>query len=343
MVTPGRPGAMAGRHESRQFSRQSSRQSDRQFSPECPRMIGTGLRAALALLTLMLAAACSAPSPARIPVEDRGTTSRSAPLGPLATEAAAVDSSEARQLPGSENAGKPGYYTVKPGDTMIRIGLDNGQNWRDIVRWNNLENPNLIEVGQVLRVVAPGTDASAVVTRPVVPGGSTAGAPLGAASGAASRPAAAPLAAASAPAPALTPASPPVAASPAPAPTGDENVGWIWPAEGALLAGFDEAKNKGLDIAGKIGDAVVASADGRVVYAGAGLRGYGNLVILKHNNTFLTAYAHNRSLLVKEDQTVKKGQKIAEMGNSDADSVKLHFEIRRQGKPVDPARYLPPR
>ena len=110
-----------------------------------------------------------------------------------------------------------------------------------------------------------------------------------------------------------------------------------------MLAGFDEAKNKGVDIGGKAGDAVVASADGRVVYAGAGLRGYGTLIILKHNNTFLTAYAHNQTLVVKEDQTVKKGQKIAEMGNSDADRVKLHFEVRRQGKPVDPSRYLPAR
>ena len=110
-----------------------------------------------------------------------------------------------------------------------------------------------------------------------------------------------------------------------------------------LIAGFDEAKNKGLDIGGKSGDAVLAAADGRVVYAGAGLRGYGNLIILKHNNTYLTAYAHNQTLLVKEDQSVQKGQKIAEMGNSDADRVKLHFEIRRQGKPVDPARYLPSR
>jgi lipoprotein NlpD len=120
-------------------------------------------------------------------------------------------------------------------------------------------------------------------------------------------------------------------------------VGWIWPAHGNLIAGFDEAKNKGLDIAGKAGEPVFASADGRVVYAGAGLRGYGNLIILKHNNTYLTAYAHNQTLLVKEDQSVQKGQKIAEMGNSDADRVKLHFEIRRQGKPVDPARYLPAR
>ena len=109
------------------------------------------------------------------------------------------------------------------------------------------------------------------------------------------------------------------------------------------MAGFDDAKNKGIDIAGRAGDAVIASADGRVVYAGAGLRGYGNLIILKHNNTFLTAYAHNQTLLVKEDQTVKKGQKIAEMGNSDSEKVKLHFEIRRQGKPVDPAKYLPPK
>ena len=132
------------------------------------------------------------------------------------------------------------------------------------------------------------------------------------------------------------------AAAPAasPAAAGDEEVAFIWPASGALLAGFDEVRNKGYDIAGKAGDPVLAAADGRVVYAGAGLRGYGNLIILKHNNTFLTAYAHNQALLVKEDQTVRRGQKIAEMGNTDADRVKLHFEIRRQGKPVDPARYL---
>jgi lipoprotein NlpD len=124
---------------------------------------------------------------------------------------------------------------------------------------------------------------------------------------------------------------------------GDEDVAWIWPVQGTLIAGFDEAKNKGLDISGNAGDPVMASADGRVVYAGAGLRGYGNLVILKHNNTFLTAYAHNQKLFVKEDQSVRKGQKIAEMGSSDAERVKLHFEIRRQGKPVDPAKYLPAR
>jgi len=123
--------------------------------------------------------------------------------------------------------------------------------------------------------------------------------------------------------------------------TAEEAVSFQWPTRGSVLAGFDEVKNKGVDIAGKAGDPVLAAADGKVVYAGSGLRGYGNLVIIKHNNTYLTAYAHNQSLLVKEDQAIKRGQKIAEMGNSDADQVKLHFEIRRQGKPVDPAKYLP--
>ena len=110
-----------------------------------------------------------------------------------------------------------------------------------------------------------------------------------------------------------------------------------------MLTSFDETRNKGLDLGGNAGDPVLAAADGRVVYVGAGLRGYGNLIILKHNATYLTAYAHNQTLLVKEDQSVHRGQKIAEMGNSDADRVKLHFELRRQGKPVDPQRYLPGR
>ena len=280
---------------------------------------------------MLLNAGCATRSGKQAPVEDRGVgMSKSAPIG--------IDIGNIKQLPGAENAGKPGYYTVKPGDTMIRIGLESGQNWRDVARWNNIENPNIVEVGQVLRVVPPVVDNSIVVTRPVLSGSGIVSTPVAPASGAAaSRPASAPASPASAAA-----GVPPVVASSSPA-TGDENVGLIWPAQGSLLAGFDEAKNKGLDIAGKAGDAVVASAEGRVVYAGAGLRGYGNLIILKHNNTFLTAYAHNQKLLVKEDQTVVKGQKIAEMGNSDADRVKLHFEVRRQGKPVDPAKYLPVR
>ena len=123
----------------------------------------------------------------------------------------------------------------------------------------------------------------------------------------------------------------------------DDEVAWAWPTAAAVTTSFDDVRSKGLVFAGKAGDAVLAAADGRVVYAGSGLRGYGNLVIVKHNNTYLTAYAHNQTLLVKEDQVVRRGQKIAEMGSSDADRVQLHFELRRLGKPIDPARLLPPR
>ena len=107
------------------------------------------------------------------------------------------------------------------------------------------------------------------------------------------------------------------------------------------MATFDEQRNKGLAIGGKAGDSVLAAADGRVMYAGSGLRGYGNMVIIKHNDTYLSAYAHNQALLVKEDQVVRRGQAIAEMGSSDTDQVKLHFEIRRGGKPLDPEKILP--
>ncbi|MDI1275122.1 peptidoglycan DD-metalloendopeptidase family protein [Polaromonas sp.] len=283
-----------------------------------------GQRAGRLLTTCFLAAAvlllsaCGTRSLGRAPVEDRGAGMGRAPVG-------AVDTAGVKPLPGAENAGKPGYYTVKPGDTLIRIGLDTGQNWRDIGRWSNLENPNLIEVGQVLRV-APPVETSVAVSRPVTSGSVT---PLP------------PTPAGSAPAPVTASASAAKPAASASTPGAEDDLAWIWPAQGQVLAGFDEAKNKGVDIAGKTGDPVIASADGRVVYAGAGLRGYGNLIILKHNNTFLTAYAHNHTLLVKEDQSVRKGQKIAEMGASDTDRVKLHFEIRKQGKPVDPARFLP--
>lgn len=240
-------------------------------------------------------------------------------LAPVDDHSVGGARSSARVLPGAENAGKPGYYTVKPGDTLIRIGMDNGQSGRDIARWNKLENPNLIETGQVLRVVPPAPEAATAQVAP--------------------KTASSPATSASAPA-AIAPVATPPAASPATPAVVEEAINFQWPARGNLISGFDESKNKGLDIGGKMGDPVLAAADGRVVYAGAGLRGYGNLIILKHNNTYLTAYAHNQTLLVKEDQVIKRGQKIAEMGNSDADQVKLHFEIRRQGKPVDPAKYL---
>ncbi len=270
------------------------------------------------------------------PVEDRSVTTAPS-TRPIQAADVAVEPQKILP-PGAENAGKPGFFTVRPGDTLIRIALEVGQNWRDLVRWNSLENPNRIEVGQVLRIVPPvaGSAPVAPTTATVAPGAVVT---PGVTTAAVNEPAvtAKPLPSSTPLAPASTPAKP------MPAPAGEDEVAFIWPAAGTVVASFDEQKNKGVGIGGKVGDPVVAAADGRVVYAGSGLRGYGNLIILKHNNTYLTAYAHNQSLLVKEDQDVKQGQRIAEMGSSDADRVKLHFEVRRQGKPVDPARFLPTR
>lgn len=147
------------------------------------------------------------------------------------------------------------------------------------------------------------------------------------------------------PAGTTTVVTPPVPLSSTPTPADvksekSENLVWAWPAKGKLIAPYTEA-SKGIDIAGTAGAAVLAAADGKVMYSGTGIRGYGKLVILKHNNTYLSAYAHNNNILVKEGQDVKKGQKIAEMGSTDTDQVKLHFEIRKEGKPVDPVRILP--
>jgi lipoprotein NlpD len=285
------------------------------------------MRLLTGMALVVLLAACA--SPARhAPVEERPTATR-----PTTPPVAQPPADTAKPPPGIENAGKPGYYQVKPGDTLIRIGLETGQNWRDIAKWNNIDNPNLIEVGQVLRVATPGADPGVATTKPVQTAKVEA------------KPLPAPGAASAASAPVAS-SSAPIAAIVAPLPSvreSEDELAWQWPANGPVTGGFDEARNKGLSIAGKAGDPVYAAADGRVVYAGSGLRGYGNLVIIKHNNTYLTAYAHNQTLLVKEEQFVKKGQKIAEMGSSDSDHVQLHFEIRKQGKPVDPAKLLPPR
>ncbi len=230
----------------------------------------------------------------------------------------------------------PGYYRVKPGDTLYRIALENGQNYRDIATWNNLTNPNQIEVDQLLRVVPPGANMAAstpgVVTAPV-PGGDVASVPPGPS-------AAVPPIVGSGAGTAAATVPPQPGAGDMAAPAG--TIALAWPVHGPVLAGFDDAKNKGIDIGGAAGDPVKAAGDGRVVYAGNGLRGYGNLIIIKHDATYLTAYAHNRALMVKEGDAVTKGQKIAEMGNTDSDRVMLHFEVRRQGKPVDPLQYLPP-
>ncbi len=319
----------------------------------------------LAAALVALLAGCATQNH-RAPVEDRAR----GPSSGAGASAASTPSAPARVLPGAENAGKPGYYSVKSGDTLIRIALDSGQNWRDLAVWNNLDNPNLIEVGQVLRVVPP-EGAQAVATRPVVaapriesrpleakpsapakaanagasapanPAAATAGAVAGVAGG---------VSAAASQAATATSASTGAAVGATTADPKDakdtrelDEPSWTWPASAPVVASFEEGKRKGMVLAGKAGDPVVAAADGRVVYAGSGLRGYGNLVIIKHNANYLTAYAHNQSLGVKEDQVVRKGQKIAEMGNTDADRVQLHFEIRKQGKPIDPAKSLPTR
>jgi lipoprotein NlpD len=284
----------------------------------------------------------------RAPVEDR-TAGRTAAVAPAAAASASTVEVPGKPLPGVENLGKPGYYAVKPGDTLMRVALENGQAWRDIARWNNIDNPNQLEVGQVLRVMPPGVDASAAAARGVtVAKVDTRPLDVKPINGAASAPTVSPPA--PTPAPVAAVPAPVVAAPPAatPAPPAaprdaDDDVAWAWPSAAPVAAPFDEGRNKGLVFAGKAGDPVLAAADGRVVYAGSGLRGFGNLVIVKHNNSYLTAYAHNQTLLVKEDQAVRRGQRIAEMGSSDAERVQLHFEIRRLGKPIDPARLLPPR
>ena len=279
-----------------------------------------------ALLTLFFISGCigfgrSVPAP----VEERNigkAKSTSTAPAPKNTPPA-VTPSEPTKAASITEPNKPGYYTVKPGDTLIRIGLDHGQNWRDIIRWNNIENPNVIDVGQVLKIAPPAADPSqeVAIAKPVQ---------LGTVSNTTEEKK-------------NTPAVEQPSVNSVRNEGSDDSFQLIWPAQGPVSSSFDDSKNKGIDISGKAGDPVLAAADGKVVYSGAGLRGYGNLIIVKHSNTYLTAYAHNQTLLAREDQSVKKGQKIAEMGNSDSEQVKLHFELRRLGKPVDPVKFLPQR
>lgn len=250
---------------------------------------------------------------------------------------------------------RTGFHVVRAGETLLGIARQYGQNVRDLVAWNNLANPNQIHVGQELRVASPdlangGAVATAIpitsepaVTVPVVPqpaasGGALKLEPKGGKQAysddlwARVRRSGEPAAA-----PAVPDVKPGVVQAPEQE-AGDAE--WLWPAKGRVLNGFNEATNKGLDIAGNPGDPVIASAAGRVVYAGSGLRGYGKLVIIKHNQEYNSVYAHNQRLLVKEDDQVTQGQKIAELGSTDADRPKLHFEIRKQGRPVDPMKFL---
>lgn len=260
-------------------------------------------------------------------------------------------------------------YVVKRGDTLYRIALDQGQSYSDLVVWNNLKNPNDIKVDQVLRVAPPeGVSANGAQASSVTPGAAIEIKPLSAANPSVNksgprgdkRPyseanlaelqksdAGALTVAAAATRPeagTVTKVQDRVQDKAAEHVAVDnETVDWMWPADGKVLAFFDEVKNKGLDISGKLGQDILAAGAGKVMYAGSGIRGYGNLVIIKHTNNLLSAYAHNKAILVKEGQAISKGQKIAEMGNSDSEAVKLHFEIRQQGKPVDPSKFLPGR
>jgi lipoprotein NlpD len=329
-------------------------------------------------LALLLAGCMTRPA---APVVERAPLPSARPLPPAAAEAPPKGAPEAA----------PPTYTVKRGDTLYQIALDHGLDYRELAAWNNIENVNVIRVGQVLVLAAPGSAESGVVTSPLVtappvsPNGgearpvpSPSPAPSGRPNSASykTEPKAlkvpysehalaqlresAPLMAA-AQSERVAPLPAPTAAVPAPGPgtaapalparpdaarvpeIDDDSLGWMWPTTGKVIAAFSESANlKGIDIAGKVGQPVVASAAGKVVYVGSGLRGYGKLVIVKHNTTFLSAYAHNREIIVKEGQQVAKGQKIAEMGDTDAEQVKLHFEIRRLGKPVDPVKFLPP-
>ncbi|WP_338483943.1 peptidoglycan DD-metalloendopeptidase family protein [Pseudomonas trivialis] len=222
-----------------------------------------------------------------------------------------------------------GQYVVRKGDTMFSIAFRYGWDYKALAARNNIPVPYTIHPGQTIRF--DGRSGSAPVSVVTSSGSS---------SSSSSKTTITTRSAGT--------AAPTVASRPAPAPlppAGPAPKGWGWPSNGVLIGKFSSngSLNKGIDIAGDLGQPVLAASDGTVVYAGSGLRGYGELVIIKHSDTYVSAYGHNRRLLVREGQQVKVGQTIAEMGSTGTDRVKLHFEIRRQGKPVDPLQFLPRR
>lgn len=325
--------------------------------------MGKSARAAF-LLTFVAAlfAGCAVRSPA--PVTDR-------------TPAQARTAPPATPVPRAPEAARPDTYIVKPGDTLYSIALDHGLDYRELAAWNNLENVGVIRVGQQLRLTAP--PGTAVAAPLKAPAGVVESRPLdskGLPPPAAVVPVPPPGAAAPAPGigqklktqpkalrmpysdqawaqltrPEAPPAAP-AAEAKAEAKTQDKadvpraagGRDWIWPTAGKVVASFNGNTSKGIDIAGKAGQSVVAAAPGRVIFSGTGIRGLGKFVVIKHSNDFISVYGHNNEVLVKQDQVVAKGQKIAEMGNTDADKVQLHFEIRHFGNPVDPLTLLPDR
>ena len=269
----------------------------------------TGMRLACTLLAALSVGACASRQDGAAPVVDRSARA-------------------ARPAPAAPQSGSEAFYTVKRGDTLYSIALEHGADYREVAQWNGLSDPTKISVGQQLRVKPPQAAAQQQ------------GAPqervtVGAAKGA-GRPEARPL-----DAPGLQGSTESVA-SIAKEPSKDADaIAFIWPAKGKVIAGFAEPRSKGIDIDGKLGDPIVAAAAGRVTYIGSGIPGLGKLIVIKHENGFITVYAHNREIVVKEQQTVTRGQKIAELGATDAERPKLHFQIRKGSSPVDPLRYLP--
>ena len=277
------------------------------------------MKAVLLVLILALAAGC-APRRGAAPVEDRRPAGRA--QAPALKAAPAVQAPAPVQAPAAVAAVPEGFYAVKRGDTLYSIALEHGHDYRDVAQWNSLDDPTKLNVGQVLRVQPPAQPA-------VVVGSGRVGTRIE------SRPI-------DAPAP-PTAQKPAVAAAPAPAPAAAREepklevtpMTFAWPVKGKVVASFAEPRQKGIDIEGRSGDAVGAAAPGRVTYVGSGIAGLGKLIVIRHDQGYITVYAHNRDILVKEQQTVTRGQKIAELGD------KLHFQIRKGAAAVDPLLYLP--
>lgn len=360
--------------------------ADIDCAPACLRYSGADQRQWIfTVVAIFLLTGCAAGTPA--PVQDRHVESRPA------QQAAATISS-----PGPPKIvdGRAEYHEVQTGETLFSIAFQHGIDYRDLAQWNSLNDPNVVQVGQRLRLTAGEGGArttllgagSGVVVTPL--GGGDAQPPAAAQKSPIPAGAAPPIAmgglksepkAVKQPAAEKAPPSPnatgplpnatgqngapsdpradkggtetkaqvkPLASGAAankpadakPAPATEDIVDWIWPTSGRPKGLFTDT-TKGIDIPGARGQAVMAAAPGKVIHVGSNLRGYGKLVIIQHSSMFLSAYAHNNQVLVKEGERVAKGQKIAEMGDTDTDQVKLHFEIRRFGKPVDPIKYLP--
>ena len=298
--------------------------------------VTTYMKHAVLALAIGLLAACAGPA-GMVPIDDRSRGGQRAEPPPAS-----------------------GLHTVSRGETLYQIAFRYGKDWKSVAAANGLRQPFTIYPGQRLRVgparsytpspSEPRTTESIGLRTTVRPAGTAARpAPTPPAAAPRATPQTTPPAVASRPStPAASPAPRPstTPATPAPVAKVPANVaGWNWPADGPLISRFQSngSLNKGIDIAGEMGQPVKAAANGAVVYAGRGLIGYGDMIIIKHDQTYLSAYAHNSRLLVKEGDQVKAGQTVAEMGSSGTDRVKLHFEIRRQGKPVDPLSYLPKR